>query len=219
MENDYTPYGFLNSELAKKYFADTDFALKQGKHIQGYGSDQKLFIFLEEYYDRGLKDYYLDFFKINLHRNSSDGNVFYYLDFLEGSRGKLGKDNRYKELEDDKILFAILLLNVYKEKFFEEKQLRWADLEYIFKESEHKHYWQTLLYGKHKKNYTPNEEAGVKRKVISILRNFERLGWIHMVDSEDVHFEILPSIERIGRLYADVIDNVDELEATFELFN
>jgi len=148
MENDYTPYGFLTSELARKHFADTDFALKQGKHIQGYGSDQKLFVFLEEYYNRGLKDYYLDFFKINLVRDSSDRSVFYYLDFLEGSRGKFSKENRYKELDKDKILFAILLLNVYKERFFEEKQLKWSDMEYIFKESEHKHFWLKLLYGK-----------------------------------------------------------------------
>ncbi len=218
MENDYTQYGFLTSELAKKHFADTDFALKQGRHIQGYGSDQKLFVFLEEFYDRGLKDYYDDFFKLNLVRDTSDRNVFYYLDFYEGTRGKLSKENRYKELENDKILFAILLLNLYKEKFFEEKQLKWTDMEHIFKESEHKHDWLRLLYGKHKKNYSVGEESQVKAKVLKILRVFERLGWVNIMDAEEVHFEILPAIERISRLYADVIENVDDLDATFELF-
>ncbi len=218
MENDYTPYGFLSSDLARKHFADADIVLKQGRHIQDYGSDHKLFVFLDEYYDRGLKDYYLELFKIRLVRDSSDRNVFYYLDFLEDSRGKLGKDNRYRELDAEKILFAILLLNSYKEKFFEDKQLKWNDLEMIFKESEHKQYWLTLLYGKHKKNYTPNEEDGVKNKVIRTLQAFQRLGWVHIIDRDSVHFEILPAIERISRLYADVIANVDVLDTTFELF-
>jgi len=220
MENDYTPYGFLTSDLAQKYFADTDIALKQGRHIQDdtRNGDRKFFVFIDEYYDKGLKEYYLQLFKIKLVRESSDRGVFYYLDFLEDSRGKLGKDNRYRELDNEKILFAILLLNVYKERFFEDKQLKWSDLELVFKEGDHKKYWLELLYGKHKKNYTPNEEDSVKKKVLNVLGIFQRLGWVYILDKNEVHFEILPAIERMSRLYADVIENVDALDATFELF-
>lgn len=212
MENANSNFPFLNTELAKKYFADADIALKQGRHIQDYGVDTRLFSFIDEYFDSGLVDYYKQFFGMNLIRDSSDNEKFYYLDFPEDGKGKFGKENRSKELEDDKIIFAILFLNLYKDKFFEQKEFQWVELEQTFKESEHKELWQNILYGKVKPNYTPKEELDVKDKVRKVLTDFERLGWIVFKNQEEVHFEILPSIERIGKLYGDVINNVESIE-------
>jgi hypothetical protein len=62
MENENTIFPFLNSDLAKKYFADTDYALKQGRHIQDYRNDHKIFVFIDEYFDKGLQAYYEIFF-------------------------------------------------------------------------------------------------------------------------------------------------------------
>lgn len=148
MENESSNYPFLNSDLAKKYFADSDFALKQGRHIQDFGNDHKYFVFIDEYYDKGLQTYYETFFQVKLRREEADRERYYFLDFPEDTRGKLGKDNRSKELEDDRLIFGILLLNIYKEKFFEKKEVRWQELAQIFKEGEHKELWQRLLYGK-----------------------------------------------------------------------
>jgi len=213
MENGNTNYSFLNSDDAIKYFADLDVVLKQGRHIQNYGNDSQLFGFVDDYYDSGLADYYKNIWVVNLVRDSSDNERFYYFDFFEGSRGKFGKDNRYKELEDKKVIFAILLLNLYKEKFFEEKEVEWKELEQIFKESENKSLWKKLLFDKDKDNYTPNEEQRVKDNITGILKDFEKLGWVEIIaDTEDIKFEILPSIERISRLYADVIENVESIE-------
>lgn len=213
MENGNTNYSFLNSDDAIKYFADLDVVLKQGRHIQNYGNDSQLFGFVDDYYDSGLADYYKNIWVVNLVRDSSDNERFYYFDFFEGSRGKFGKDNRYKELEDKKVIFAILLLNLYKEKFFEEKEVEWKELEQIFKESENKSLWKKLLFDKDKDNYTPNEEQRVKDNITGILKDFEKLGWVEIIaDTEDIKFEILPSIERISRLYADVIEDVESIE-------
>ncbi len=212
MENANSSYPFLNTEQAKKYFADTDIALKQGRHIQDFGNDIRLFSFIDEYFDKGLDDYYKQFFGMNLVKDSSDNEKFYYLDFPEDGRGKFGKENRSKELEDDKVIFAILFLNLYKEKFFEQKEFQWQELEQAFKEGEHKDLWQNILYGKIKPNYTPKEELDVKDKVRKILTEFEKLGWINFKNPEEVQFEILPSIERMGKLYEDVINNVESLE-------
>ena len=137
---------------------------------------------------------------------------FYYLDFTDDGKGKLGRENRSKELEDDKVIFAILLLNIFKDKFFEHKEIEWSELEQIFKESEHKDLWQKLLFGKVKLNYTPVEEQNVKDKVRGILRDFEKLGWVEIKNIDEVKFEIMPSIERIAKLYRDVIGNIDSLE-------
>lgn len=215
MENENSNYPFLNSDLAKKYFADSDFALKQGRHIQDFGNDHKYFVFIDEYYDKGLQTYYETFFQVKLRREEADRERYYFLDFHEDTRGKLGKDNRSKELEDDRLIFGILLLNIYKEKFFEKKEVRWQELEQIFKEGEHKELWQQLLYGKVKPNYSPVEETEMKNKVLKILKSFDDLGWIYFINQEELHFEILTSIDRISKLYGDIINNVENLQAYF----
>ncbi|MBE7510455.1 MAG: chromosome partition protein MukE [Bacteroidia bacterium] len=210
MEN--ASYPFLNSEQATKYFADADIALKQGRHIQDFGTDIRLFSFIDEFYEKGLEDYYKQFFGMNLVSDKSDNGKFYYLDFPDDGKGKFGKENRSKELEDDKVIFAILFLNLYKERFFEQKEFTWQDLEQIFKEGEHKELWQKILFTKVKQNYTPREEQDVKDKVKKILSDFEKLGWIVFKNQDEIHFEVLPSIERISRLYGDVIDNLESIE-------
>jgi hypothetical protein len=212
MENANANYPFLNSEQATKYFADADIALKQGRHIQDFGTDIRLFSFIDEFYDKGLEDYYKQFFGMNLVCDKSDNGKFYYLDFPDDGKGKFGKENRSKELEDDKVIFAILFLNLYKERFFEQKEFTWQELEQIFKEGEHKELWQNILFSKVKQNYTPREEQDVKDKVRKILSDFEKLGWIVFKNQEEIHFEVLPSIERISRLYGDVIDNLESIE-------
>jgi hypothetical protein len=212
MENDNSNYSFLTSDRAKRYFADADIALKQGRHLQDYGYDSRLFSFVDEYYDRGLKEYYQQLFQMNLVREKNDNQSYYYLDFPDDGKGKLGKENRSKELEDEKVIFAILLLNVFKDKFFEQKEMEWSELEQIFKESEHKELWQKLLYGKVKLNYTPDEEQKVKERVKSILKDFEKLGWVIIKNTEEIKFEIMPSIERISRLYKDAIGQVDSIQ-------
>jgi chromosome condensin MukBEF MukE localization factor len=212
MEDENANYPFLNTDRATKHFADADIALKQGRHLQDYGVDSRLFSFVDDSYERGLKEYYQQFFQMNLVRDTNDNQKFYYLDFPEDGKGKFGKENRSKELEADKVIFAILLLNIFKDKFFEHKEMEWNEFEQIFKESEHKELWQKLLFGKLKNSYTPNEEQNVKDKVKSILKDFEKLGWVEIKNIEEVKFEIMPSIERISRLYRDVISQVDSLE-------
>src|SRR5689334_20236776 len=100
MENDNSNYFFLNSDRAKRYFADADIALKQGRHLQDYGNDSRLFSFVDEYYEKGLKEYYQQLFQMNLVREKNDNQSFYYLDFPDDGKGKFGKENRSKELED-----------------------------------------------------------------------------------------------------------------------
>ncbi len=114
MENEISIYPFLNSDLAKKYFANTDFALKQGRHIQDFGNDHKLFVFIDEYYDKGLQTYYETFFGMKLKQEEAERERYYFLNFPEDSKGKFGKENIRKELEDDILIFGILLLNLYK---------------------------------------------------------------------------------------------------------
>jgi chromosome condensin MukBEF MukE localization factor len=210
MEN--ANFEFLNSELSAKHFIDADIALRSGRHIQDFGNDQRIFNFIDEHYDNGLKEFYRVFCHMPLVKGMTDNDKYYYLDYPDEGKGKLGKDNRSKELEDDKVIFGILLLNIFKDKFFEEKAVSWQDLEQIFREGENKESWQLLLFGKVKPNYTPAEEQTVKDKIRSILKDFERLGWIYFTNLDEMKFVILPAIDRLVTLYGDVINNIDAIE-------
>ena len=207
METENSNFEFLGREAAVKYFAETDFTLKQGRHIQQYGSDSKLFDYITDNYE-DLARYYEHLFAVFLRKESIDREDYFYLDFPEDGHGRFVKD-RYKELEPKHVIFGILLLNVYKERSFEKKEMKWEHLEQLFDESESRELWQKLLYGEVKRNYTPNEKDEVKRKAENILNLFDKLGWIQWINSENIHFEIMPSIDRIGKLYAHEIANVE----------
>ncbi len=155
-----------------------------------------------------LSKYYEHLFGVYLRKESNDRAEYFFLDFPEDGHGRFVKD-RYKELDARHVIFGILLLNVYKERMFEKKEIKWENLEQTFDESEHRELWQKLLYGEVKRNYTPNEKEEVKRKVEHSLNLFDRLGWISWVDPANLHFEIMPSIDRIAKLYNNEITNVE----------
>lgn len=202
-------YEFLNTERARKYFADTDFALRSGRHIQNFGNDFKFWDFINDYYEKGLARYYEELLGMVLRKEYSERESYFFLDFREeGNKGKFGYERTYA-LDDRLIIFSILLLNLYKEKFFENKEVKWDELSYIIEEGENKDMWQRLLYGEAKRNYTPNEKEDLRRKVERTLQLCERMGWIRWVSYEDLHFEIMPSIDRIAKLYQTEINNVD----------
>ena len=210
METENSAFEFLTRDAAVKFFAETDFVLKQGRHIQQYGQDAKLFDYVYDNYE-DLAKYYEALFAVHLRKENNERDEYFYLDFPEDGHGRFIKD-RYKELEPRHVIFGILLLNVYKERSFEKKEMKWEQLEQLFEESESRELWQKLLYGEVKRNYTPNEKDEVKRRAENILNFFDRLGWIEWIDSENFHFEIMPSIDRIAKLYAQVIANVDLIE-------
>lgn len=55
----------------------------------------------------------------------------------------------------------------------------------------------------------------MKNKVLKILKSFDDLGWIYFINQDELHFEILTSIDRIAKLYGDIINNVENLQAYF----
>ncbi len=207
-ENQSSPFRFLESDLSARTFADVDFALKTGRHIQHFGTDARMWDYINDHYE-DLENYYKHLFGVYLRRDTSDNReVYFYLDFPEDGHGRFVRD-RNKELDARGVIFGILLLNLYKERYFEEKVVKWEQLTQIIDEGEHRDYWQKLLYGEAKRNFTPNEKEEMRRRVDRILSEFEKLGWIHWVDHENIVFEILPSIDRIARMYANEISNVE----------
>lgn len=218
MEYENKSFGFLEDESSKRYFADLDFALREGKHIQNYGNDYKLWEYVEDKYDE-LVHYYYSLFGINLRKENNDQQYYYYLDFSEDSKGKFTA-NRSKEIGADRVIVAILFLNIYKEKFFEEKELQWTDIDNIFENSEQKQLWHNLFFKDgYKRNYTPQENDKLKDDFRKILNDFERLGWINWIDKQEIHFVILPSIDRIAKLYKNEIREIETLSKFIDARN
>lgn len=207
MEYENQTFDFLNSEAAQKYFADTDYALKSGRHIQRFGSDTKLWEFIDDYSDE-LKNYYEWLYSVILREEFNDTDKYYFIDFFEDGKGKLGR-GRTRELDGKHVIFGILLLNLYKEKYFEKKEFKWEELERVFDESEQKTYWAKLFYGKNEP--TPNDIEKRKDEVRRTLNFFHELGWINWEDRSEIAFEVLPSIDRIAKLYSSEINNIEKL--------
>jgi hypothetical protein len=44
----------------------------------------------------------------------------------------------------------------------------------------------------------------------------EKLGWVQTLEEDNEQFEILPSLERIGLIYADAINNIEEIRTNNE---
>lgn len=207
METQNPTLGFLESESAARYFADLDFALKQGRHIQNAGVTAKLWDYVNDHYEI-LYRYYEYLFGVFLRKESNERDTYFYLDLPEYGSGKFNNE-RHKDLDAKHVILSILLLNIYKERYFEKKEIKWPDLEQYIDEGESKELWQKLLYGEVKRNYTPNEKEEMRHKLERIVYDLEKLGWVEWQDRENFVFEIMPSIDRIARLYSDEITNVE----------
>ncbi len=210
MEHENRTFEFLKEESSKKHFAELDFAIRQGRHIQEYGKDYKIYKYVASYYEY-LENYYYSLFGIYLRKENNDQVFYYFLDFGDDDKGKF-TGSRSLEISDKQVIIAILLLNLYKEKFFEEKEIRWSDIENIFENSEQKQLWQTLFFKDgYKRNYSPPEHKKFKDDISKILKEFDKLGWITWIDKSEIHFEIMPSIDRIAKLYKNEITNIDTI--------
>ena len=86
MENAIKKYGFLESDEAESLFADLDFALKSGQHIQNFPHQTELFNFIEKYEDE-IRLFYRNLFRVNLAGKGSDYTRYFYLELDDESRG------------------------------------------------------------------------------------------------------------------------------------
>jgi hypothetical protein len=197
-------YQFLTYEVSQKYFADTDFALRQGKHIQDIDEERRIFRYLTEYYEE-LSLYYLDLFNVYLRKEFVDTDSYFYLDFPEENKGRFRYERSW-ELRDKYLIFGILLLSLYYDKFFEKKESSWEELEQIISEGENKEKWMRLLFPEVRASQTITEWSNLKRTVKNALDDFEHLRWIRWSDKEEIVFEILPAIHRLAKLYKREIE-------------
>jgi chromosome condensin MukBEF MukE localization factor len=201
MEHEDHPFDFLEAEDSRNYFAKLDIALKSGRHIQNYEPDVLLFGYCETY-SVELQRYYDTLFQLELGKGNLDLDDYYYLQLKEDQRSRI-PSGLQQEMEGSDIILGLVLVNYYHVKYLEsEKVLSFeAFLDLLF-EQERKDDFLRLFTKTEGDNYNSRSDEKLRSKLKATLGRFEKLGWIRTVEKGEADsFMLMPSIDRLGRMY------------------
>lgn len=205
LDNDFS---FLQDETVQNHFADLNIELLRGGHIQD--DNYYLFSILSDYTD-SIYDYYRTIYGLELVKENKDSTSFYYLDFLEDLKGKLSASSRHKELSESQTIVGIMLLNMYYDRYFEQpKNITFNDIKKQIKSGEYSALYKKLLFKVERENYSDTEWARVVKMLSSVVRDFEKMGWIKRYKDENpsqLSFTIRESIYRFQKMYENEILN------------
>ena len=222
MENEHSenkeikePYHFLKSDEAKNLFGNTDFMLKSGMHIQYKHPEQESeFQFIHRNVE-SIGNYYRDFFGVTLEKGGEETEAYYYLDFEGNRRGEIPVEQRHF-LSDESLIIGIFACKVYNIDFNSEESSLTTFKKLMREEyEEYKDDFYRLL-AQTKSNYTTGEDdEELDKSIRSAFRDFKKLGWIYFKNEEQ--FVIMPSLERLRKLYADEINNIQQLTQNYQI--
>lgn len=220
MANEHTAqidFSFLNEELVQAHFADLNIELLRGTHIQ---SDQYYLFRLLTAKENEIRYYYRTLYNLYLIRDKYDREIYFYLDFIDESKGKVSPQQRHRELSPQNIILGLILLKLYYDKYFEShKEIQWQDIHKEVMESEFSTSFKRIFFNEVREFYSDLEWDPVIRRFKRCLREFEILGWVKKMDSgeEDViHFQIKESIHRFAKLYEKELSHFDEFVASYQ---
>lgn len=194
---------FLAATEAKELFARIDYALKNGVHIQHWQQQEAIFRFLERHF-QSMKLYYREFFGISLKVAGETVNRYFYVDFLPGSRGNIPVENRYFLANEYVIVGFMLYKIVFIDGYIELDSL--PALQRMIRQDyeDIKPGIYRALAKARKVNTTEMDDQKVNDVVEKALREFSKIGWIAL---EGHNFEILPSFQRLPKIYGDYINH------------
>jgi len=207
-------YSFLQNKKVKSIFAKLDYTLRNGIHIQReYPKNAHLYRFLNDSdnYD-SLKDYYKDFFNLNLIKEGSDFNNYYYLNLNEDGKSNVPSDNR-DYLKSEYIIIGMLFLKMFKldgnielDSISEFTTLLYEEYE------EQKNALRKLINDNSSDKSTDLGDQRFENVIAKSFEKFGDLGWL-MWDREDEKnkFKIMPSFERLRIIYQPQIETIDDL--------
>jgi hypothetical protein len=202
-------YDFLDCTQGKDLFATLDFALKDGVHIQEYGKQKDLFLYLQRFYTN-LSQYYRTFWGLELEEGSDNGKSYYYLNFCADLKNGIPPNHKHT-IPKEFIIVGLLLYKVYfvdcnielnsLNKFQRIIRLDYPDLKAgIVK---------VLAKAKKEKATQWNDEK-IDDCIKKAFDEFKKIKWIEMEDDSDT-FEILSAFHRLTREFASYINNIDEI--------
>lgn len=192
-------------------FANADQQLRSGVHIQDYKSQTRIFQFIEDNYSE-LYSFYEKMYQAKLAYYQSINGKFYYLDYFDEIRSKLSKES----LKNKQTLFAIFLYTLHRiEKRFSTTLSKQELLEVLNNHPKIKPHIHRLFLGEIKEE-TATTQTTLYKWVNDSVRELEKLGWVQTLEEDSEQFELLPAFERIALIYADAINNIEEIRTTNE---
>lgn len=204
-------YTFLTTQEAISIFADVDYALKSGKHIQKCPSQGKQFAFVGKYYDK-LKSYYDNLFDIHLNREGEGDLEYFFIDFFKDGngyyqRGNIPVENR-EYLAESHLIIAFLLIRMYVLEPRAESRILIQDfkVQVLSEYEEYKPHLLRLFAKSEDTEETDYELKSIEDEMDKALKKFNDLCWI-MIDKSTETFEIMPSLNRLLNMFENYIIN------------
>lgn len=218
MPDDYSEnivkYSFLYDKKAMNIFAKLDYTLRSGIHVQReYPFDINLFRFLNESENfESLKEYYKDFFNLNLRKEGNEFNQYYYLQLNEDGKSNVSSDHR-DYLKSEFIIIGMLFLKMYKLDGNIELDSISDFIILLYEEyEEEKNALRKLINDNSSDKGTDTTDQRFEDIVRKSFIKFGELGWLMWDDeSEKNKFKILPSFERLRVAYQPQIETIDDL--------
>lgn len=203
-------YNYLQKDEFQRHFADLNIELLRGGHIQ----DDNYYLFdLLRKFPNELNHYYKSFYNLELAKETKDNTTFYYLDFIGESKGRLSPTSRNKELSENQTIVGIMLLSMYYDRYFEKpKNIVFEDIKKEITDGEHSTLYKILLFKEKRESYSESEWGRVVKMLKSTIRDFEKMGWVKRLNSENpegIAFTIKESIYRFQKLYENEIANFE----------
>jgi hypothetical protein len=206
-EVDLDHTSFLKDAEAPSTFAGLHDQLRAGTHIQfAHPEQEEQFRFIERNFD-SLAQYYKLIYKVRLEFGGAETDTYFYIDFEDGRRGEI-KEREF--LSGEHLLIGVFMCKVYNIDFsaHESSVLTFVSL----LKTEYEHYkdgFYRFLAQTRKETYTGEDDINLEKAIRGALNTFKNLGWLYFKNDEQ--FVVMPSLERLRKLYADEINNPQKL--------
>lgn len=200
-------YDFLQDEDAQKLFADIDYQLRSGVHIQQQRRGQEdIFKIVSRFYP-SLQKYYKELFGLLLNSQGESIQKYYFLEVDPDQRNRVPSKLR-NPLDSDLVIIGLFLCKLSNIDFSEAETLTEFKRKLREEYESYKPDFYRLLNRTQSNTQTVSDDMVVEKRVDRAFQEFNRLGWIQL---EKDYFEVMPSLERLRLLYANEIDCIDEL--------
>ena len=215
MGNDTSVYAFLEAGESEENFANCDFALRAGRHIQNHPQELRIFDYIVQFKDE-LSHYYQKLYGIRLRQGEFHDQIYFYLELDTEDRGRF-TGNRTEKLSARHTLFGLLLLKIQRiDKRFGKDEISVSEFkEQIKKDGKNYRDEIYFLFARvSNKSATETDDGNIDTWVDNSLKKFEELGWIYFLEDNKEQFEIQPSFNRLLQLYLNEIKNFEQLLGT-----
>jgi len=206
---------YLELKESPELFAETDFLLRSGVHIQDHKYQSRYFRFIESNFS-DLKKYYESLFNIDIVPQETVAGKYYFLDYLDEQKSKTLSKTK-KNLDQKVTLFAIFLYTIYKTELKFSSRLTKQDiLDVINSSNNYKPNIHRILLGSEQAE-TEITDTTILKWISTSLNEIEKLAWVYLPNNSDEDsFEIMPAFERIAKIYVDTINNIDSIKISLE---